>query len=469
MLIRRADLALDSRGERGIRDVRITQGIIAAIAPSLQPIGDELQIDADGGALLPGLKDHHIHLMALAAALDSLRCGPPEIGNAEQLAAAIGTAGSGEGWLRGVGYHESVAGDIDRHWLDRHLWQRPARIQHRSGRLWILNSRALQALGVSDDDDGKNPCERIDGQLTGRLYDADDWLRQRMQAQRPHLATVSRLLASRGVTGITDTSHRNGPEDFAFFAAAQARGELLQEAVIMGDARLDAATDQAHLRRGATKFHLHDHALPDFEQLCADIRRSHAADRPVAFHCVSRVDLAYALAALGESGSLRGDRIEHASIAPPEAIEAMQALGVIVVTQPNFVAERGDTYVDTVDVQDQPWLYRLQGFIEAGIPLAGGTDAPYGQPDPWLAMAAAVDRRTRAGRIIGAHEALSPEAALALFTSPLLNPGQPAPRPHVGARADCCLLTRPWSAQRNRLADVQVRATLLAGEVIWQS
>lgn len=468
MLIRQADVALGT-GERVMRDVRIAGERIAEIGMALQPGKDETIVEAGGGALLPGLNDHHLHLVALAAALDSLPCGPPDVATAEQLAAVLYKADQGNAWLRGIGYHESVAGEIDRAWLDRHLQRRPARIQHRSGRLWVFNSPALALLGVADGDAGKDPFERIDGRVTGRLYDADDWLRQRIGSQRPGLARVSRLLASRGVTGITDTSHRNGPDDFAFFVEAQRSGELLQDLVVMGDAGLDATPSTARAAVGATKFHLHENALPEFDSLCAAIRRSHTVGRPVAFHCVSRVDLAFALAALGEAGSRGGDRIEHASVAPPEALESIKALGVTVVTQPNFVRERGDAYLHAVDAADQPWLYRLQGFIDAGIPLAGGTDAPYGKADPWAAMAAAVDRHTASGRSLGAGEALSPEAALALFTSPLRNPGQAAGAFQPGNRADCCLLEQPWVAVSEQLAAAHVRLAMAGGKILWRS
>src|SRR3546814_13982107 len=88
--------------------------------------------------------------------------------------------------------------------------------------------------------------------------------------------------------------------------------------MVMGDARLDAQADLPGVTRGAHKFHLHEHELPEFDALCAAIRRSHAHARGAAFHCVTRTELTYALAALADVGVLAGDRIEHAGIAPPE-------------------------------------------------------------------------------------------------------------------------------------------------------
>ena len=55
----------------------------------------------------------------------------------EALAEALHRA-PGEGWLRGIGYHDGIADRIDRTWLDRHGPDRPIRIQHRGGRMWIL-------------------------------------------------------------------------------------------------------------------------------------------------------------------------------------------------------------------------------------------------------------------------------------------------------------------------------------------
>ncbi|PPE75688.1 hypothetical protein C3942_02000 [Solimonas fluminis] len=459
MLIRRAELD-------GLRvDLRLREGRIAEISEGLPAEPGEPVLDAAGGVLLPGLRDHHLHLHALAAARASVDCGPPAVAGADALAEALrkaDIAGAPGEWLRGVGYHESVAGDVDRSWLDLAVPERPLRLQHRSGRLWLLNSAALALVEESADD----PLERREGRATGRLYDADAWLRARIGGRRPALGEVSRWFASRGVTGLCDTSHDNDMAAWTAFAEAQQRGDLLQSLRVMGNAGLDAAADRPGLQRGERKFHLHDHELPDFDVLCADIRAAHAAGRGVAFHCVSRVDLAFALAALQEAGVRQGDRIEHASVCPPELLEQVAELRLAVVTQPGFIATRGDAYLRDVEAIDQPWLYRLRGILDRGIRLAGSSDAPYGDADPWAAMDAAVQRRTAAGQPVAGREALTPEQALALFTSPLEAPGTAAPKLAVGAAADLCLLTQPWGVARNALAQVEVRACWREGRLI---
>lgn len=468
MLIRAAELHFSE-----ILDVRIAEGRIAAIGQQLPAEDGEEVIEADGGALLPGLRDHHLHLASLAAARASLQCGPPQVHDAEQLAGALRAAGTGDeaAWLRGIGYHESVAGLIDRQWLDRHIPQRPARIQHRGGRLWVFNSRGLELLRPDDE----APLERIGGALTGRLYDNDHWLRQRLGRQRPDLAEVSRHLASLGVTGLTDTSPDNSPEEWLWLRQAQQRGELLQDLLLMGDASLDTITEVwagtaqcPGLAVGPHKFHLHEARLPDYQAVCDAIAASHRVGRNAAFHCVSTAELAFAVGVLREAGIRPGDRIEHASVTPPEWLAELATLGLTVVTQPGFVAERGEAYLEQVETADQPWLYRLRGLLDAGVALAGSTDAPFGDANPWRAMQAAVTRLTAAGRPLGPDEALGPEQALALFQHPLATPGRDPARVEVGAAADLCLLDRPWARLRHDLAAARPRLTLRGGQAIWR-
>jgi predicted amidohydrolase YtcJ len=460
MLIRDAEIDFGRRV-----DIRIADGAVAEIGRLAASPGEPL-LEAGGDALLPGLHDHHIHLLAFAAARDSVRCGPPWVEDAAALEKALQEAAprSGGGWLRGIGYHDSVAGEIDRDWLDRVLPLWPARIQHRSGRLWILNSAALEIVAQGLDE---TPLEIADGRFTGRLYDGDAWLRARIGMAEPPLRAAGDYLLSRGVTGITDATPGNGAQEFALMAAARRRGDLVQTVLMMGGAWLDGLPDRGGIRVGQRKFHLHEAHLPDPDALSAEIHSGHAAGRAAAFHCVTLIELVFALSALEGAGVLRGDRIEHAAIAPPEILPWIARLGLTVVSQPNFVAERGDAYLSDVDPADRPWLYRQRAFREAGIALAAGTDAPFGDADPWAAMAAAVTRLTPAGKVVGAAERLTPEEAVGLFLGAPDDPGGPPRSIEVGAPADLCLLDRPWALARRDLSRVGITTTFKEGRIAW--
>ncbi|TGD76278.1 hypothetical protein E4634_01365 [Mangrovimicrobium sediminis] len=450
-------------------DLRIDAGSIAAIAPALERTAHDTVIDAAGALLIPGLHDHHIHLVALAAALTSLDCGPPRVADADALAAALRAANSEPGtWLRGIGYHPCVAGDIDRDWLDRHIPDRPARIQHRGGRLWVLNSRALEALELKPGD-APAGLELHEGRATGRLYEADVWLRQRLGGRLPDLAPASALLAAHGITGITDTTPHNDADTWARFARAQRDGVLSQRVRMMGGVSLAGCIDSAMLQRGEFKVHLLESQLPDFDALCTDIAAAHAAQRGVAVHCVTLTELVFTLGALREAGVRPGDRIEHASVTPPQQLDEMRAMGLRVVTQPHFIAERGDQYRVDVEPGDRDWLYRGAGFLDAGVPLAAGSDAPFGSADPWAAMRAAVQRTTAAGELMGSGEQLTPEQALALFLSPLSQPGAAPRELQAGDPADLCLLHLPWEAVRDELDCSAVRMTWRGGEVTYSA
>lgn len=447
-------------------DLRCENGIIAELGAGLKARPDEAVVAARGGALLPGLQDHHLHLYAAAKGLQSASCGPPDVNDAGQLAHALRTAPrSADGWIRGVAYHECVAGLPDRDQLDAWIDDCPLRIQHRTGKLWLLNSAAVAVLGVE-----ACPLPGVErdhrDRATGRLYGLDAWLRKRLGSRAlPDLRPLSDMLAACGVTGVTDASPANDAGMLRQIAAAAQSGQLRQRVVVMGGLHLPAI-EAATVARGAVKLMLDEHDLLPLDRLEARIRAAHRRARAVAIHCVTRIELLLALTALEAAGPTAGDRIEHASVCPDEAIAMLKRTGVAVVTQPAFVQERGDRYRIDVAAEEQPLLYRARSLIEAGIPLAGSSDAPYASADPWLAMRAAVSRRTRAGVPFNEAECLTPEQALALFTSS--TPGAPPTRLEPGAAADFCLLSRPWREARSRLVAGDVAMTCRGGQVIYR-
>lgn len=478
LLIRHAEL----NGRQN--DILIVGDRIAAIEPSqsvsAQQLAADAVTDAEGGALLRGLNDHHLHLYATAAAENSLQCGPPVVNNTVELAAALQQADADlapDDWIRGIGFHESVLADLSCHWLDAQGPARAIRIQHRGGRMWVLNSLAMRQLELLGDANARGERDAA-GQLTGRFIEADEFLRERMQrcgiaesGQWPSLERVSRKLAAYGIVAVTDTSPRNDWSMFEKFLSAQESGELQQRLRMMGDASLDAVyaqnqSDAAHI--GEQKFHLLESQLPDWGRVVQAISASHQQERCVAFHCVTVAELAFAVSAIQEAGVRAGDRIEHASVTPPEWLVQIAAAGLTVVSQPILLRDRGDQYLTNIPVQDQPWLYRQAGFLEAGVRLAGSSDAPFGGLNPWLGMQAAVDRSTRAGEVIAENEFLTPEQALALYGGTLKQPGISQGAISFGDGADLILLDRNWQRARENLGEVSVRLTLRGGDVIHQ-
>jgi len=423
-------------------DVRAANGTVSQIGPSLPADGGR-EVDGRGGALLPGLHDHHIHLLAAAAASTSVSCGPDSVRTRDQLATAL-RAAPGTGWVRGVGYDESVAGELDRERLDALVRDRPVRVQHRSGSLWVINSAGLDRLGAGAPADGL-------------LWRRDEWLRERLGAEAvPSLAAVGARLASFGVTGVTDATP--GP---AATLAAAAR-EMPQRVVSLGE------TAGTGLQTGPRKIVLGDHDLPPYDDLVGAVLAARAEGRAVAVHSVTRASLLLLLAVLESVGTVRGDRVEHAAVAPPEAVEVLARLGVAVVTQPSLVARRGDDYLDRVDPDDVPHLWRYASLLRAGVAVACSSDAPYGDPDPWSSVRAARDRTTASGRTVGADERVAASVALDGFLADPLEPGFVPRRTVVGAPADLVLLDGPLDAALDHPDGVRVRLTMINGDIAYE-
>lgn len=468
-LIQRAQL-LDTEFRPRIADVLIAESVIKAISEpgSLPVTSSEHQINAEGGCLLPGLIDHHMHLAATAAARLSVPCGPPQVKSAKDLSAAlIARAGelSADRWIRGVGYHHSVSGDLDRRWLDALPVTQPIRIQYQTGRLWILSSAAMAQLAAAAEEQGLE-LELPDD---GRLFDQDELLRELIAPQELPIEQLSLELASVGVVALNDMTVTNDTNTWKWFADLQQQQNLFQHIRLSGSAQLSAVTElrvqRPNLTLGETKIYLRDHALPDFDTCVASLVASHDAGRPVAFHCVTEAELVFAVATVREAGVIDGDRIEHGSVIPTAMLEQLRELDLRVVTQPNFVFERGDRYLRDVPEKDHPSLYRGKSLLNEGIALAFGSDAPYGSTDPWLAMRAAVTRTTRAGQCLGPAEVLTPEEALMGYLGSLDSPHQPR-QIAVGEPADCLLLHAGWQDARLELDRRQVRQVWINGQSV---
>lgn len=449
-------------------DVAVAGGRVTEIG---QPVADNCGcevLDGGGGALIPGLWDHHLHILALAAARRSVSAGPPDVRDEAGLRRALEQRRVAEPnrWIRATGYHESVAGDLDRLALDRLCPGTPVRLQHRSGQRWVLSSLAVERLGLAEADVAG--IERDEsGAPTGRIYGADAWLGERIRAvdpgPPPDLTAIGDELRSYGTVGVTDATPYGRLEDLDPLADAVAAGAFPQHIVAMGGPALAGASFPSPLRQGPVKVYLADHDLPVLADVVEAVLAAHGHGRPVAFHAVSQVALVLALTALDEAGAMAGDRIEHGAIVPPVLGARIAADRLTVVTQPAFIVERGDRYLEEVDLEDRPHLYPCASLLASGARVAGSTDAPFGHPDPWRAIAAAVERRTETGLAVGADERIPARRALDLFLGVPDDPGGPPRRVTPGASADLCLLHAPLADVLADPSAAAVRATFIRG------
>nr|WP_087574855.1 amidohydrolase family protein [Sphingomonas sp. CDS-1] len=447
-----------------LTDIALRDGRIVAIATNLR--GEEL-FDARGGRVIPGLHDHHVHLMATAAMQDSVALDGcldlASLTDALRQASARLPQGA---WLRASGLSHAIGAMLDRRRLDSILSDRPLRVQHQTGSLWVLNGAAIDRIGGDGWPEG---AERdAAGLLTGRLFRCDRWLGERIGRSLPDLARLGHVLASYGITGATDASVTTDPQSATALADAVRSRHLALRLTLMSGEALPMPEDGAYAL-GPVKILLDDDKLPSVDALSATIRRARDWGRSVAAHCVTAGELAVMLAALGEAGARAGDRIEHGSVIPREAIPVLKALRLTVVTQPAFIDSRGDRYLRTVDPEDQPDLYRCASLMAAGVPVAGSSDGPYGDLDPWLAMRTAMSRRTQSGAALLKQERISAASALNLYLAPPQAAGGAPRRLTLGQPGDLCVLVPDGEGDLARPDRRNVAATIMDGWITYDA
>ncbi len=430
-------------------DVRVAHGTVVQLGSLSRLPGEEL-IEGAGAALSVGLADHHLHLLAMAAAEASLDLRPAVAPDRAAVEAALARAEPDRtGWIRAVGYGEQ-GGRLSLADLDRLHPTIPVRIQHRSGALWLLNPAALRAAGL------RAAAPR------GELWRQDARLAELLPAgPPPDLGRVGRTLAGAGITAVTDATPDLATRSQQLLVQSVADGRLPQRVLLLGG-RPEGLHDRITL--GPLKILPADHEPPDLDAIRDRMREAREHDRAVAVHCVTREALAVTIAALKEVSPHPRDRIEHAGLVDRSAMTELARLGITVVTQPGFIADRGDDYRREL-ASELGDLYRVASLADAGIPVVCSSDAPYGPADPWAVMRAAAERRTPAGEVLGAGERIEVRRALEGYLSAPGYPGGPPRRVTVGVPADLVLMHVPWPTVLAAPDRDLVRCTIIGGRV----
>ena len=452
MLIKNARM-----GERLV-DLRLSEQI-EAIEPVLEVKPGEEELDARGCEVLSGFHDHHLHFFASLAKDNSVPCGPPLTADLEALKFRLRAFPSPGRWIRGFGYHESVAGEIDRFSLDLIVRDRPIRVQHRTGKMWILNTCACEELELARYVHLKGVETNKDGSPTGRLYRMDAWLRERTETvNQEAVGRYSEKLLGMGITSFTDASYTNNSKSLSYYRRVRAAGELKQKIDLMGDESLGT---------GFLKVMLDEDRFPVLDELVLRIKKAHDSGRGVAFHCVTHLELLFALESLRSAGSSKEDRVEHAALVSDDQIKLISERQVSIFTQPAFLRDKGDHYLKDIPDKMHQDLYRYQSLLSSGIPVFACSDAPYGPISPFEVVEAATRRETLEGQVISPGEVVSPEVALGGY---LTKPGHSLVRNFdlkPGDPSDLCVLDAGWANLRSSIASIRVIHTLVDGQIVY--
>ena len=413
-------------------------------------------------AVLPGFRDHHLHLLAAAAARLSVDVGPAAAPRLSTLLARVAKAAAAAppgGWVRAWGYDDALLAERrhpTRAELDAVAGGRPVVLRHRAGHVAVVNSPAAAQLGGPVPPDGI----LVDA---GELLDAIPRLAP--EALAGAVADLSDGLAAAGVTAVTDATVGNGLEEIELLADLRASGRIAQRLTAMVGLDRVEEVAAAGLRHGGAWRGLevgHAKAYVEGSSDPARLREAAAAAAargwPVALHVVDLLAADLAIEALERVPPPPGrrHRIEHLSLALPDQVERLAALGVVVVTNPGFLAERGGKYLSELSADEIGWLYRVRSLRRAGIEVRAGTDAPVTAPLPLPAMVAAVRRRYRE-QVLAPEEAVDARVAVELFAG-----GGRELR-----RGDAVLLSEDPRRDGAALSRARVLATYVAGRRVY--
>jgi predicted amidohydrolase YtcJ len=163
-------------------------------------------------------------------------------------------------------------------------------------------------------------------------------------------------------------------------------------------------------------------------------------------------------------------RIEHLVSLDAAQARRLGDAGIVGVVQPAYVAALGDE-IDAIPAPPRLRSIPLRTLLDAGVPLAGSSDAPVAPFAPLHGMQAAVTRRTDAGYAHRSAEAITPLEALRLWTTGAALAVNQAGELGVlrpGARADLVVLDAdPLRTPPERLGAIRVTRTIVGGRTVF--
>jgi hypothetical protein len=170
--------------------------------------------------------------------------------------------------------------------------------------------------------------------------------------------------------------------------------------------------------------------------------------------------------------SIRRHRIEHCSECPPQLMERMKKLNLIIASHPSFTYFSGDRYLATVSKDTVPWLYRIGTMVKQGLIVAGASDSPIVTNSPLMGVYGGITRKTSSGKIMNKAERLTVSQALKLYT---LNAAYASHEENIkgsitpGKQADFVLLSNnPSQVPAEEIKDIIVLMTVIGGKIVYR-
>lgn len=463
-------------------------------------------IDCHGKTLLPGFCDAHLHLQSSASNIVNLDLSPQanvfSISDMQIKICEFSKKFPPGTWIRASGYNEFYLEDgrhPTRKDLDKAAPEHPVKLTHRSSHAHVLNSFALNQVGISrytPDPPGGLIDRYIDsGEPSGVLFEMNDFLSKHIPTLDESELTrgikiINQKMLSYGITSIHDASFNNGIEQWNTLCSWKEKNIFLPRATmalgVEGFGNLKAnkyscPVGKNQIRLSTIKIILDEttgQLYPPQKKLNRLVFNIHQAGLQVAIHAIEHTAVESACNAIEHAlkkipNPNHRHRIEHCSVCSPSLVKRLAELKIIVVTQPSFIHYNGDRYLKTVAKEDIPHLYPIGTLQKSGVMVVGSSDSPIVEPNPITGIYSAISRMAKTGKAVSAKESIDNLSALEMFTSNAAKAffdedmkGSITP----GKLADLVLLSGdPTKLSSEEIKDITVVMTIIDGKIVWES
>jgi predicted amidohydrolase YtcJ len=477
-------------------------------------------VDLRGRTVLPGLMDNHLHSAGGGPGVDLSRARSMADVTAA-IAARVRASAPGDLIVSNSDWHEAQLVEQRlplREDLDRVAPSHPV-VLVRGGHEYILNSAALQRWGI-DERTPEPPGGRISKDASGRLNgELVDTARVLVSLPRPPAKTRDQQIQDRiaeytrlNEAGLTSIRHPGiSIDDYRLLQDMRTRGVLTMrinallrpaggpDAVEPTLAKSGIRPDEgdAWLRIGGVKLavdggfegglmrDLYEKPFDedgkyrglqtvDTERYVAAVRVLNRSGWRVATHAVGDAAMDLVLNGYERANAERsivGRRwsIEHAFIGHPDHLPRIKALGVAISAQHHLYLA-GPSLLKYWGPARANLTTPVRTYLDAGLPVSSGTDAPVVPFPPLWTIYHFVTRDTITGGVMGADQRISRQDALRLATinnAWLTFEEDDKGSLEPGKLADLIVLSEnPLTCSETQLRDARVLMTMVGGKVV---
>ena len=480
--------------------------------------------------IVPGLIDNHLHPFLASIVLNTVWITPQEwqVGDMqvpatrthegfvrrleEELAANADPAAPLLSW----GYHASWHGEVMRPELDAISTDKPIVLIQRSFHEIVMNTAALDWLGLNTDDIGIHPDVEL-----GEGFFSESGVDVALERLVPYFFDPERLRA--GLDALRDAVHAGGITTIGDMGVGGYLG-LQEEAEVYQNHFGDSRTPFRMFMVASPATMLTPPAKPEVDEFAAVSYPRVFSGRHVKFFAdggffALNMRMKYPGYTDGHEGKwmmapetleaairpywndgyqihvhVNGDEgldvvldildkqlqqkprfdhrftLHHVGISTNEQLRRAAALGVVISAQPNYLWALGDKYAESGLGYDRAsQMSRIGAMVRNGIPTSLHSDFTMAPASPlWLAWVAS-NRTTANGTLMAPEERISVEEALravtidAAFAMGLENEiGSIV----AGKKADFTILeTDPFEAPASTLKDIEIWGTVFEGTV----